>query len=131
MRPPVRWGRTKRRWAPPDSEWLIHHYWISRKSTHQIAREVGATPPTVSRWMRLRSVLHRTPAQRTEELSPNWKGGHSRGKALSLGSTLPLECNACGTKKGPFCIHHRDGNRRNNAIENLQRLCRPCHRGTY
>ncbi len=43
-------------------------------------------------------------------------------------------CEQCGlnyidkkTKKGPYEIHHKDGNKNNNKKENLQILCLNCH----
>jgi hypothetical protein len=44
------------------------------------------------------------------------------------------KCEICGyeytdvkSKKGPFEIHHKDGNKKNNKKENLQILCMNCH----
>ena len=34
-------------------------------------------------------------------------------------------CAMCGADE--FVIHHMDGNRKNNDIDNLVPLCRPCH----
>ena len=36
-------------------------------------------------------------------------------------------CGDCGRKGARFEVHHVDGNRENNAIENLITLCRGCH----
>lgn len=41
---------------------------------------------------------------------------------------LPNKCSHCGTTKGPFDIHHKDGNRKNFKRSNLTVLCRSCHR---
>lgn len=35
-------------------------------------------------------------------------------------------CEGCGGG-GEVDVHHRDGNIENNALDNLERLCRPCH----
>ena len=35
-------------------------------------------------------------------------------------------CDCCGCA-GRLELHHRDGDRNNNAANNLQPLCRPCH----
>lgn len=42
---------------------------------------------------------------------------------------LPIECNRCGWKEVPgvLKVHHRDRNRDNNKIENLEILCPNCH----
>jgi hypothetical protein len=42
-------------------------------------------------------------------------------------SGAPDCCERCGTT-GPVEAHHRDGNRRNNAVENREWLCPSCHR---
>lgn len=36
-------------------------------------------------------------------------------------------CEECRTEGGLSEVHHVDGDWRNNALSNLQRLCRPCH----
>lgn len=40
------------------------------------------------------------------------------------------ECSKCGNTLFT-CVHHVDGNRQNNAAENLVTLCRSCHRLTH
>lgn len=59
----------------------------------------------------------------------NYKDGSAsyRERALRL---LPNVCNRCGFSE---CVeileaHHRDGDRTNNAAENLEVLCPTCHR---
>lgn len=37
-------------------------------------------------------------------------------------------CAKCSTTKGTLEIHHKDGNRNNNARSNLEYLCKSCHR---
>ena len=37
-----------------------------------------------------------------------------------------MVCELCGSDKY-MCIHHKDGNRENNSLENLQCLCKKCH----
>ena len=39
---------------------------------------------------------------------------------------LIKECLFCGTKQ-KLCLHHIDGDKRNNEISNLQCLCNKCH----
>jgi len=39
---------------------------------------------------------------------------------------LGTKCSSCGTTENVE-IHHKDGNRKNNAIENLVLLCHRCH----
>lgn len=41
---------------------------------------------------------------------------------------LGIECQRCGYHKYPICVvHHKDRNRQNNSIENLEVLCSRCH----
>ena len=56
------------------------------------------------------------------EKSQNWRGG------ISLYRTLVKKekCELCG-KKIKLIIHHKDGNRHNNGLSNLQVLCTNCH----
>ena len=39
---------------------------------------------------------------------------------------LPPYCDNCSSAKD-LQIHHRDGNRSNNVVKNLQILCKKCH----
>lgn len=41
---------------------------------------------------------------------------------------FPKKCSKCGTTKGPFDLHHIDGDRNNTNRSNLRVLCRSCHR---
>jgi 5-methylcytosine-specific restriction endonuclease McrA len=37
-------------------------------------------------------------------------------------------CSRCGNKdRRVLTVHHKDGNRKNNKIDNLEWLCRNCH----
>ncbi len=47
-----------------------------------------------------------------------------RQKALKFYGKV---CQKCNKKNGFFDVHHKDGNRRNNIISNLQVLCKSCH----
>jgi len=55
----------------------------------------------------------------SKELSPSGLGDVVRLRAL----TLP--CHKC--ESFPSHIHHKDGDRTNNSLDNLVPLCRPCH----
>lgn len=41
---------------------------------------------------------------------------------------IPRECELCGKKDGKLELHHKDGDRTNSHITNLQRLCSGCHK---
>jgi hypothetical protein len=60
----------------------------------------------------------------------NQKGSANNNWVSGIGAyrhaDLPKECNRCGSDKF-LCVHHKDGNRHNNEISNLERLCKRCH----
>lgn len=53
---------------------------------------------------------------------PGWVTAHYHARRAKG----PGPCEECGSKRN-VDVHHIDGNWRNNALENLQRLCRRCH----
>ncbi|WP_428832817.1 FAD-dependent thymidylate synthase [Natroniella acetigena] len=70
----------------------------------------------------------------TKENNPNWKsdkitqsGGYSRSRRLQKYSKKG-KCILCGkvTEKTEF--HHKDGNPKNNELDNLEELCSTCHK---
>jgi len=52
-------------------------------------------------------------------------GQHADYRKLALAS-LPQACNRCGYDKYVI-VHHKDRNRKNNCIENLEVICPNCH----
>ena len=56
------------------------------------------------------------------EKSPHWRGGIGIYRALV---TID-KCELCDNKDS-LIVHHKDQNRRNNNLSNLQVLCYPCH----
>ena len=59
---------------------------------------------------------------------PNWADLGTTYRAIAF-KTLPKVCNRCGycTIPGVLQVHHKDRNRTNSAIENLEVLCPTCH----
>ena len=41
--------------------------------------------------------------------------------------TYEKKCSKCGREDGQIDVHHKDKNRKNNRIDNLQVLCASCH----
>ena len=60
--------------------------------------------------------------------APNWIAGESAYRDLMHKYKIPYKCARCGiSDKRVLIVHHKDGNRRNNIISNLERLCCNCH----
>jgi hypothetical protein len=60
--------------------------------------------------------------------SPNWIAGEAAYRDLMRRCKVPFKCNECGiADKRVLVVHHKDGDRKNNNIENLERLCCNCH----
>lgn len=60
--------------------------------------------------------------------NPMWKGGVSRlwYRKVMANAKVPTICILC-EKVDKLDIHHKDGNNRNNKIENLEFRCKKCH----
>lgn len=56
----------------------------------------------------------------------SWARGHNTSNAL-YAQLRELGCRMCGLKGEPIELDHIDGNPMNNAPQNIQPLCRPCH----
>lgn len=75
---------------------------------------------------------HKDIAQRIgglEEIQPgHYRNGEKRYRALAFRS-YPNECASCGYRKYPEIleVNHKDCDRSNNAVDNLEILCRNCH----
>lgn len=59
------------------------------------------------------------------EASPTLGGGPNAGR-MKAGKTSRSKCAHCGAR-GRLDVSHKDGNRRNDAMDNLWYLCRSCH----
>lgn len=65
---------------------------------------------------------------KTGKLSPNYKNGNSSYRQIML-RTCENECKDCGNQDVRVLeVHHIDGNRKNNEIDNLVILCANCHK---
>jgi len=59
--------------------------------------------------------------------APNWICGETVYRDLMRRYKIPYKCARCGiSDKRVLVVHHKDGNRRNNKIENLERICCNC-----
>lgn len=60
--------------------------------------------------------------------APNWTSGENAYRQLLKRARVQEICRRCGIDDTRvLSVHHKDGNRRNNNIENLEWLCRNCH----
>lgn len=61
------------------------------------------------------------------ESNNNWKGyGTNPYYQRIAHETYGIVCNRCGSKEN-ILVHHKDRNRKNNNITNLEVLCKKCH----
>jgi len=62
------------------------------------------------------------------EKNPNWKNGTGSFYRRIAYETFGYKCNRCEiTDKRLLLVHHKNCDRQNNVIENLEILCRNCH----
>jgi len=62
------------------------------------------------------------------ENHPLWKGGYDKYRTILLSTNKPRVCVECGYKdERVLIVHHKDHNRKNKNIDNLEWLCRNCH----
>jgi 5-methylcytosine-specific restriction endonuclease McrA len=57
--------------------------------------------------------------------NPMYKNGIGIFQRLAY-ETYPKQCSICGSVKN-LCVHHKDKDRTNNLITNLQIVCKKCH----
>lgn len=62
-----------------------------------------------------------------EEKNPKWKNGIGAYRRIAY-KNFGYKCNRCNiSDKKVLLVHHKDRNRMNNIIKNLEVLCRNCH----
>ena len=65
---------------------------------------------------------------RIGENHPNWLTGVTTYRKLMLKNSKELKCKNCNfVDKRVLIVHHKDRNRSNNDLSNLELLCRNCH----
>lgn len=62
------------------------------------------------------------------EHHPGWKHGKYTYRTTIKRNKIPQKCSRCGINdRRVLVVHHKDNNRKNNNIKNLEWLCRNCH----
>jgi len=74
---------------------------------------------------RYRKTYQRKGYNQYRENNNNWKNGIGVFKDIAYNS-LPRLCNRCGSTRF-LVVHHRDHNKSNNDLSNLEILCKSCH----
>jgi len=59
------------------------------------------------------------------EKHPHYKNGINSYKSKAM-KFIKRECSIC-KRKDNLCVHHKDFNRKNNKLSNLQIVCKSCH----
>ncbi len=60
--------------------------------------------------------------------APNWISGEKSYKAVLIRAKIIRQCSSCGLKdQRVLVVHHKDRNRKNNGVKNLEWLCMNCH----
>ncbi len=138
MKAPYKYYRGKQvRFEPPDREWLFYHYWTLNESSQKIADMVGARDRTyICNMLKkfdvpikpksLRDANHSK--RMSGEGNPAWNGGTaSNYHARLLRKARPdKRCAWCGATENVE-MHHKDHNRQNGSLENLEWLCYSCN----
>jgi len=110
-----------------DRDWFLNQHYNLNKTIKQMARENNVRPSTIGFWMKKNGVKARYP---TLENNPNWKGGRgvrSDGYITirtkngdELEHRFIMEKHLNRKLKRAEIVHHLDGDRANNNIENLE-----------
>jgi 5-methylcytosine-specific restriction endonuclease McrA len=63
------------------------------------------------------------------EKNPFWKGGKTLFRKIAF-TNYPHICNRCDATND-LLVHHKDKNRLNNNVDNLEILCKKCHQNHH
>lgn len=80
-----------------DKSWLLNKYWVEKRNTYRIAKEMGCTPQTVLNALKRQNIQKRTRSQAHE----GWPSGmlgkhHSKETKKKVGKSLRGNKNSLG-----------------------------------
>lgn len=120
-------GKTGRKYAPPDREWLEYHFITLDMTTAEIGDIVDTSAVTVLKWLHNEGLgrnFTESMAKRRGRRSEG-RGAYNYEARRILGE--PVQCAWCGDTQR-IEIHHVDHDWQSQSLENLIWLCVPCHR---
>jgi len=121
-------------------EWLNQKYWKEEKSIREVAEEINVSPSVVNGWMKQLDIPRRTEdftKPKKGSKNGNWKGGiltQQKGYIYILSKDHPnvdkkgyypkqnlvMEKHLGRYLKKGEVVHHLDGDKKNNRLENLR-----------
>lgn len=117
--------------SPPADEQAILQLWETGLSARQIEQELNCPTHAVRRWLKQQGVYE---PRRKGRNHGRWRGASCvRTVAEMVKGRAGGACENCGYNEYPgiLQIHHKDRNRRNNQLSNLELLCPNCHEVTH
>lgn len=111
-------------------EFLVREYIVNRKSTAQIAKEIGTYPTTVARWLRKYKLLRTISEAKRGKYNNMWKGNKVGYNAVHawVNRNKPRvdKCQNCGKESKKLDLANLDG-KYNRDLNNYKYFCRRCH----
>lgn len=116
-------------------------WWVGKTHTEKARRKISISNKGKKAWNKGIKGLYtswckgKKLPQITGQKNPNWRYGctlywNNIANSVYREHNINVICEICGSNYH-ICIHHRNKNRKNNNISNLQALCRSCHQKTH
>jgi hypothetical protein len=104
-------------------EQIVRLYQIEEKPQQAVADHYGVTLGAIQKVMKRLGIQSRV---RANLGTRNGRYRHGMASTMYRAMVQKRECIRCSTVEA-LCIHHKDGNHRNNTPDNLEVLCMACH----